>query len=128
MSALENGHAPQVDERISALALQVGRANARVERLEDELGQAQTDVRSARAGERLARGEASARRTSPLQRLALNKMEAAEMLGVSVDFFDDHISYELKCVRRGRRRLYPVRELERWLGQEAEAVGPRSRW
>lgn len=55
-----------------------------------------------------------------LQRLAFNKTEAAELLGVSVDFFDDHIARELKCVHRGRRRLYPLREVERWLDEQAE--------
>jgi excisionase family DNA binding protein len=48
-------------------------------------------------------------------RLAMTKQEAAEALGVSVDFFDEHIAHELCMVRRGRRRLVPVRELERWL-------------
>lgn len=52
-------------------------------------------------------------------RLALSKVEAAESLGVSVDFFDEHIAPELRMVRRGRRRLVPVRELERWLDREA---------
>ena len=48
-------------------------------------------------------------------RLALTKAEAAEALGVSVDFFEDHIMCELRIVRRGRRRLIPVAELVRWL-------------
>lgn len=56
------------------------------------------------------------------RRLAVNKQEAASMLGVSVDFFDDHIEGELKVVRRGRRRLYPVTELEAWLERSAERV------
>lgn len=60
-------------------------------------------------------------------RLAASKSEAASILGVSVDFFDDHVAHELACVRRGRRRLYPLRELERWLDQAAErAFRPRS--
>lgn len=53
-------------------------------------------------------------------RLALNKTETAEVLGVSVDFFDAHVAHELRCIRRGRRRLYPVREVERWLDEHAE--------
>jgi excisionase family DNA binding protein len=55
-------------------------------------------------------------------RLALSKLEAAEALGVSVDFFDDHIASELRIVRRGRRRLISVRELERWLDENASRV------
>lgn len=56
-------------------------------------------------------------------RLAFNKTEAATALGVSVDFFDEHIAGELRCVRRGRRRLYPLSELNRWLEQSAERAG-----
>jgi excisionase family DNA binding protein len=48
-------------------------------------------------------------------RLALSKAEAAKSLGVSVDFFEDHVMPDLRIVRAGRRRLIPVRELERWL-------------
>jgi hypothetical protein len=40
-------------------------------------------------------------------------------LGVSIDFFDEHVAHELRVVRRGRRRLFPVRELERWLERAA---------
>jgi excisionase family DNA binding protein len=58
-----------------------------------------------------------------VKRLALNADEAAEALGVSRDFFDKHLIHELRCVRRGRRLLFPVTELERWLLDQAEAVG-----
>jgi excisionase family DNA binding protein len=56
-------------------------------------------------------------------RIALSKQEAAEALGVSVDFFDEHIAFELRMVRRGRRRLVPIRELERWLDKNADLAG-----
>ena len=52
-------------------------------------------------------------------RLALSKAEAAVALGVSVDFLEEHVMHELRIVRRGRRRLIPVRELERWLDENA---------
>lgn len=52
-------------------------------------------------------------------RLALSKREAAYALGVSVDFLEEHVMHELRIVRRGRRRLIPVRELERWLEANA---------
>ncbi len=45
-------------------------------------------------------------------RLALSKCEVGEALGVSVDFLEEHVMHELRVVRRGRRRLIPVRELE----------------
>ncbi len=53
-------------------------------------------------------------------RLALTKAQAAEALGVSMDFFEDHIMLELRIVRRGRRRLIPMTELTRWLETNAE--------
>jgi excisionase family DNA binding protein len=52
-------------------------------------------------------------------RLALSPDEAAASLGVSRDYFDDHIVGELRIIRRGRRKLIPTRELERWLDREA---------
>ena len=63
-----------------------------------------------------------------LGRLAYSPDEAARLLGVSRDFFDQHVLPELRIVRRGRRRIIPVRELERWLAESAartlEAEGP----
>ena len=55
----------------------------------------------------------------PTQRLALSPTEAAAALGVSRDFLDQHVLPELRIIRRGRRRLIPVRELDRWLDQHA---------
>ena len=58
-------------------------------------------------------------------RLALSKAEAAEALGVSVDFLEEHVMGELRVVRRGRRRLIPLSELERWLDESsARTLGP----
>jgi hypothetical protein len=51
--------------------------------------------------------------------LALSRSQAARALSVSTDFFDDHIAPEVKSVRRGRRSLYPVDELQRWLFENA---------
>jgi excisionase family DNA binding protein len=56
---------------------------------------------------------------TPVQRLALSPDESAAALGVSRDFFDERIADELRAVRRGRLKLFPVRELERWLEREA---------
>ena len=52
-------------------------------------------------------------------KLALSKAEAAAALGVSVDFFEVHVMPELRVVRRGRRVLVAVREIERWLEANA---------
>jgi len=52
-------------------------------------------------------------------RLALTRAEAAASLGVSVDTFERHIQGELRLIRRGRLRLIPVVELERWVDRNA---------
>ena len=52
-------------------------------------------------------------------RLALSKTEAADALGVSIDFLEQHILHELRIVRRGRRRLIPLIELQRWIDNNA---------
>ncbi len=64
--------------------------------------------------------------TAPL-RIALTRAEAATSLGVSVDFFEEHIQSDLDLVRKGRRILVPVRELERWVEREAEPTLPGGR-
>jgi len=55
-------------------------------------------------------------------RLALSPTEAAAVLGVSRDYFDEHVIDELRVVRRGRRILVALTELERWLDQCATRV------
>jgi excisionase family DNA binding protein len=52
-------------------------------------------------------------------RLALSPSEAAEALGVSRDYLDEHIGPELRWIRRGRRKLVAVAELQRWLDESA---------
>jgi excisionase family DNA binding protein len=67
-------------------------------------------VTSARTGSVLA---------SSIPRLALSKTEAADALGVSIDFLEQHVLHELRIVRRGRRRLIPLTELQRWIDSNA---------
>lgn len=57
-------------------------------------------------------------------RLALSPDEAAAALSVSRDTLDEHISPELRWVRRGRRKFVAVAELERWLTANSERVLP----
>jgi hypothetical protein len=54
-------------------------------------------------------------------RLALSRAEAAA-IGMSVDSFERYVQPELKIVRVGRMRLIQVRELERWLQENASRV------
>jgi hypothetical protein len=57
---------------------------------------------------------------SPIPRVALSRDEAAASLGVSLDSFERHVQPDLRLIRRGRLRLVPVSELERWAAEQAE--------
>lgn len=57
-----------------------------------------------------------------IPRIALTPPEAAAAIGVGPDFFEANIAPELRLVRRGRKRLVPVSELERWTAENAERV------
>jgi hypothetical protein len=53
-------------------------------------------------------------------RIALTPPEAAAAIGVGPDFFDQQVAPELRIVRRGRKRLIPIQELEQWVSRNAE--------
>lgn len=57
-----------------------------------------------------------------IPRIALTPAEAAAAIGVGPDFFDANVAPELELIRRGRKRLVPVQELERWVAENAERV------
>src|SRR4051812_49371501 len=61
-----------------------------------------------------------------LRRMTVMPNEAAALLGVSRDFFDEHVRPELRIIRRGGKTiLIPVRELERWIDESAVRLGGR---
>ena len=72
--------------------------------------------------ERPAAPRRARERKRGLPRLSVSPDEAAEMLGVSRDYLDEHVLCELRSVRRGRRVLIALTELERWLDQSAARV------
>lgn len=59
---------------------------------------------------------------APIPRVALTPPEAAAALGVCEDFFTEHVRRELRLIRRGRKVLVPVAELERWADENSERV------
>ena len=59
--------------------------------------------------------------TTAIPRIALTPSEAAAAIGVGPDFFEANVAPELRLIRRGRKRLVPVSELERWV---AKSVAP----
>ena len=73
------------------------------------------------------------RRVEIVPRLAVSPEEAAAAIGVSRRHFYEHVLPELRLVRSGRRRIIPLRELERWLERtrracSREGTGSPSRW
>jgi excisionase family DNA binding protein len=60
-------------------------------------------------------------------RLAVSPDEAAAVLGVSRDYFDEHVIDELRIVPRGRRILVSIAELERWLDRASAMRGSIAR-
>jgi hypothetical protein len=60
---------------------------------------------------------------SPVPRVAVRcPDEAAAALGVSPDFFDQHIRPDLKLIRRGRLVLVSVIELSRWTARSESGI------
>jgi hypothetical protein len=55
-------------------------------------------------------------------RLLLTRGEAAAALGMSVNSLERHVQPDVRCVRRGSMRLFPLRELERWVEENAMRV------
>jgi hypothetical protein len=46
---------------------------------------------------------------------------------MSLDSFERHVQPELRLIRRGKLRLVPVVELERWANENAESLFCRAR-
>lgn len=57
-----------------------------------------------------------------LEPVAVTREDAARALGMSVDSFERYAQPDLKIIRRGRLRLVPVSELQKWAERNAEAV------
>lgn len=55
-----------------------------------------------------------------VRRLLLTKAEAAESLGMSISSFERYVMPDVKVVRQGALRLYPIGALEAWV--EANAM------
>jgi hypothetical protein len=68
----------------------------------------------------LTRPPAGRGRRQSGSRLAVTRAEAARALGVSINSFERHVQPELRIVRRGKLRLIPVSEIERWLEENAQ--------
>jgi hypothetical protein len=58
--------------------------------------------------------------------LALGATDAAAALGISRAGFDRHVRPNVKAVQIGGRKLYPLRELERYIDRNAAV--PLAEW
>jgi len=58
--------------------------------------------------------------SAPIPRVALTPDEAAAAIGVGKTFFNEQVRPELRLIRRGRKVLVPVADLERWVNENAE--------
>jgi len=54
-------------------------------------------------------------------RLLVSKAEAAELLSISIDSFERLVMPEVRIVRIGRRVLFAVGDLERYIERQAAA-------
>ena len=76
----------------------------------------------------IARGVANLNRPvaqpliAPVPRLALTRGEAARALGMGLTSFKSQVQPDLRMIRRGKLRLIPTAELERWLKENAEVA------
>ena len=61
----------------------------------------------------------TARASAAVPRIALTRAEASRALGISMDSFERYVQPEVRVIRRGRMRLIPLRDLERWADENA---------
>lgn len=54
--------------------------------------------------------------------ITVSRTNAAAMLDMSVDSFERYVQPQLRIVRCGRMRLFPVVELERWARENADPL------
>jgi hypothetical protein len=57
---------------------------------------------------------------SGVPRIALTREEAARALGMGLTSFETYVQPHVRIVRRGKLRLVPVREIERWVAENQE--------
>jgi hypothetical protein len=57
---------------------------------------------------------------APIPRVCLTPTEAAASIGCGETYFTTYVRPELRLIRRGRKVLIPLAELERWAAENAE--------
>jgi len=64
-------------------------------------------------------GRGHERTSASTPRIALTRSEASRALGISLDSFERYVQPEVRVIRRGRMRLIPLKDLERWADENA---------
>ena len=62
------------------------------------------------------------RPVAAIPRMALTPAEAAAALGMGLTSFKKYVQPQVRIVRRGKLRVIPVSEVERWAEENAERV------
>ena len=57
------------------------------------------------------------------RRLLLKRCEAAEVLAMSVDSFERYVEPHIKIMIKGRLKLVPYAELERYVSENTRSIG-----
>jgi hypothetical protein len=52
--------------------------------------------------------------------LAVQHKDAPAVLGIGKTSFEKYVAPEMRVVRRGSMRVYPIKDLEAWLDRNAE--------
>jgi len=86
-----------------------------------------TDARSAPSDRSPVMGAPAVHPAFWLEPVAVSKPDAARALGMSVDSFERYVVADVRCIRRGRLRLYPMAELRRWADDNADGLLSRGR-
>jgi hypothetical protein len=81
-----------------------------------------TNTDDALRDRRLVMGAPAVRVQFSIEPLMLQPEDAARALGISGPSFDRYVNADVRCVRRGSLRLYPVSELRRWADENAEKL------
>jgi hypothetical protein len=55
--------------------------------------------------------------------LAVSREEASNLIGISLDTFEEHVLPHLRVCKIGRRVVVPVKELGRWLDANSAVYG-----
>lgn len=63
----------------------------------------------------------------PVPRFSLTREEAAASLGMGLTSFEQYVQPEVRVIRKGKLRLIPCADLEKWADRNAARTLPDER-